>query len=245
MRGEGCPSRGCRQGCACSLSRIACVLKTNEGGLWAVPQLAELRRRGHEVLVVIPSGPGRLRRTLEQENFQVIDSPFDFQFRPSWRLLRGLWRLRRVLVSLDVDVAFYHLYASALAVRLSTPLLGVRRVHMVAGPLYLDSTPIRGVERILCRLDDVLIAGSEHTAGRYAALGMPRRRLHAIPYGVDVDEFTPVADRRRELLGISSDTFVAIMVAYVYAPKSAVHRGVGIKGHEVLLEGMGAVRDRT
>lgn len=216
------------------MSRVVCVLKTNEGGLWAVPQMVEVRRRGHEVTFVIPAGDGKLRRVLDELSIPVIESAFDFSFKPSPRLLRGLVRLRRQLASLDADVLFYHLYASALAVRLATLGRRLRRVHMVAGPLYLDSPLIRRVERVLCRLDDVIIGGSEHTAQRYRALGMPTHRVRAIPYGVDLDRFTPEGVTPEP--SVNPDRFTVVMVAYVYAPKSSVYPGVGIKGHEVLLE---------
>lgn len=215
------------------MSRIVCVLKTNEGGLWAVPQMLECRSRGHEIAFVIPAGDGRLRRMLDDEGVEVVESDFDFTFRPGPRLVAGLLRLRRQLRSMRSDVLFYHLYASALAVRLSMLFVRVRKVHMVAGPLYLDSTLIRAFERVMCRIDDVVIGGSEHTAKRYRALGLPARRVKAIPYGVDLTRFETTSVVAYDP---TPDTFTVIMVAYVYAPKSSVYPGIGIKGHEVLLE---------
>lgn len=214
------------------MNHVVCVLKTNEGGLWAIPQVEELRRRGHQVTVLLPPGRGRLRLLLEERRIEVSESEFDFSFRPSYRLVRGLLGLRRQIKSLKPDVAFYHLYASALAVRVGTLMTGVRRVHMVAGPLYLDSKPIRAVERFLCKLDDVVIAGSEHTAQRYRGLGMPPARVKAIPYGVDLNRYGPEAVTP---LDRDESVFTVIMVAYFYAPKSSVYRGVGIKGHELLI----------
>lgn len=219
------------------MSHVVCILKTNQGGLWAVPQMEEVRRRGHDITFVIPAGDGRLRRTLDGRGIRVVESPFDFSFRPSLRMVRGLTSLRRLLRGLDADVVFYHLYASALAVRVTTARARARRVHMVAGPLYLDSGAIRAVERLLCRLDHVVIGGSEHTAERYRSLGMPAERVRAIPYGVDVERFGPDAVEPEG--SIADGQFTAVMVAYVYAPKSAVHPGVGIKGHETLLEAWG------
>jgi glycosyltransferase involved in cell wall biosynthesis len=86
------------------------------------------------------------------------------------------------------------------------------------------------------RLDDRLIAGSTYTAQAYRRLGYPVGPLHRIPYGVDVEEFVPQLGDR-EAFGLHDDDFVVIMVAYVYAPKSAVFRGIGIKGHDVILAG--------
>lgn len=226
------------------MSRVTMVLKTNEGGMWILPQVDEMRRRGHTVIVVIPEGDGRLRRALEAGRIPAEDSPFTFSFRPSLSLFRDLRRLRRLIRRTSPDVVFYHLYASALAARLASLGLPLRRIHMVAGPLYLESPAIRLVERMLCRLDDHLIAGSEYTAEQYRMIGMPTKRVSTIPYGVDLKHFRPGVDVRTTLFGCSSTAFVAVMVAYTYAPKHSVFPGIGIKGHDVLLDAWRAVSAR-
>ncbi|MGY1752154.1 glycosyltransferase [Blastococcus sp. SYSU D01042] len=217
---------------------VAIVLKTAEGGTWILPHIDELLRRGHQVHVVLPGVDGRLRRALKSRFVQVHDSPFDFTFGPRVDVARGLFGLRRLLKAIDADVVMYHLYASALAVRLASPGLRWAKVHMVAGPLYLDSRVIGLVERALARIDTRIIAGSDYTAKRYGQIGI-RSRVHAIPYGVDTEMFTPAgADERRsarEALGLPDDAFVAVMVAYFYAPKTMVHTGMGVKGHDLLL----------
>jgi len=226
------------------MSRVTLVLKTNEGGMWALPQITELMRRGVEVTTVVPPGNGRLRAALDTHGYPVVDAPFDFSFRPTWRTVRSLFSFRRVLRDTKPDVLFYHLYASALATRLASIGLGAKRVHMVAGPLYLEDRRIRLVERLMCHLDDHLIAGSDFTRRAYGAIGMPAQRLSTVPYGVDTSTFVRGTDQRQGLLGVDSETFVVIMVAYVYAPKSSVFPGVGIKGHDVLLDAWSEFRAR-
>jgi glycosyltransferase involved in cell wall biosynthesis len=216
------------------------VLKSSRCAPWAVPQVDALRARGHEVIAVLPPGDGPVRRALADRGVSIVDSGTDFALRPAPATAAGLLRLRRRLRGLAPDVLLYHLYASAVATRLATLGSGVPRVHMVAGPLYLDSPLVRVAERVLARLDTVTIGGSEHTARRYRALGRPAARTRAIPYGVDTSRFRPATDPagRREIrarLGVAADELVVIMVAYVYAPKRLVHRGRGIKGHAELL----------
>jgi len=217
------------------MMRVMLLLKTNEGGMWILPQIAELRRRGFIVTAVLPSGKGRLRCALDDAGVPVEDSPFEFSFRPSIGSLQGLLKLRHLIRKIKPDILFYHLYASALAARLSSLGLSVHRVHMVAGPLYLDSPGIRLVERVMSRLDHQIIAGSAHTASRYRELDVPSHRLSTIPYGVDLVRFGRGEDCREKLFGCGPNTFVAIMVAYVYPPKTSVYPGIGIKGHDVLL----------
>ncbi|MDX6239469.1 MAG: hypothetical protein QOG10_4284 [Kribbellaceae bacterium] len=206
--------------------------------MWVLPHIAALRGRGHEIVAVLPADVGRLRRALEASGVLVIPSAFDFRFVPRLSTLVGLLGFRRQIKALAPDVLHYHLYASALAVRLASIGMHIPRVHMVAGPLYLESSLIRRLERLLVRLDTVLIAGSEHTEKLYRSLGR-HDGIVTIPYGVDTDRFAPlpsdVRPRVRAALRIPQSAFVAIMVAYVYAPKSMVHSGIGIKGHTVLL----------
>ena len=216
------------------------MIKTDRGGLWILPQISELRSRGHDVTVVLPAGRGRLRRALDAGQVPVVESAFSFSFRPHPATIVGLLRLRRQILTCAPDVVFYHLYASALAARFATIGLGIRRVHMVAGPLYLESRVIRTVERLLARLDTVTICGSEYTARCYRALGRSPDVTPAIAYGVDTTAFRPSSsDGRpsvRTELGVDDSAFVALMVALVYRPKCSVYRGHGIKGHDVLLD---------
>lgn len=220
--------------------RIALVIKTTHGGLWTVPQIHELRARGHEVTVVLPTGDGRLRRVLDAHGIPVVESGFSFGFRPRLATLRGLLALRRQLVAIAPDVVFYHLYASALAARLAGAGLEAARVHMVAGPLYLESPWIRAAERLLVKLDTVTICGSAFTADAYRRLGRTAEEAPTISYGVDTTHFRPLDEQTarsyRAEIGAGESTFVVVMVAFVYAPKRAVHAGHGVKGHTVLLE---------
>ena len=219
--------------------KVLLVLKTSEGARWVLPHIDELRRRGHAVVVVLPARPGRLRTALTARAVPVVDSPFDFRFRPSPHTLAGLLRLRLLINRLSPDVLHYHLYASALAARLSSLGMGIPRVHMVAGPLHLEWAPTRTVERLLARLDTVTICGSESTSRRYRELGRPAARTPAIPYGVDTRHFRPSAgwqrERARAAHGLGPGTFLVVMVAFVYAPKRLLHADHGVKGHDVLL----------
>lgn len=218
--------------------RVVLVLKTNRGCMWTTPHVDALLARGHDVVAVLPPGDGRLRRELADRKVPVVDSPFDFRFRLSLHTLASLLKLRDLLRRLDPDVLHYHLLASALAVRLAGFATGVARVHMVPGPVYLESRLIRLLERATARLDTVTICGSRFTAGRYRELGHPPARTPVVPYGVDTVLFRPPSPAERvearARIGAGA-AFVVVMVALVYAPKRFVHKGRGIKGHDVLL----------
>lgn len=227
------------------MTRIAIAVKTTEGGLWILPQIEEARRRGVGVTVITPPGQGRLVRAVSRiagadSGVSHRAAAVHFSVRRPLATIKGLLLLRHTMRAIAPDAVLYHLYATALAVRLAMVGLPTRRVYMVAGPLYLDSRLIRFAERRLALVDDLIICGSEHIHDRYVALGVGESRLTTIPYGVDTSRFTPgdQADRSRIRmeLGLDVDAFVAVMVAFVYAPKALVHRGEGIKGHRHLLQ---------
>lgn len=221
--------------------KIMVILKTNEGGQWAIPQILELVRRGHDVLLVIPRGGGKLKKDADREKIKVVETNFQFDYSLPWRAVRGLAELRNLILREKPDVLFYHLYASAIAARISSLRLPVKRVHMVAGPLYLESRIIRVAESILVTMDDTLIAGSEYTFRAYKRLsGGGAKWTTMVPYGTDCQKRVPAvlgekSDLRAQL-GFSETDFVVVFVAYVYSPKRALGQTIGLKGHEIAIE---------
>lgn len=197
---------------------------------------------------MLPPGSGQLSDELERRGIEVLASPYDFTM--GRYLPIGLLRLRALLRRLRPDVVQYHLIASAYAVRLATLGLPVRRVHMVAGPAYLESRLVRSVERMMWRLDDVVICSCRYASVRYGELGCPPQRRPVAVYGVDTDAFSPDAtgpDQRAKLraeLGIDQAAFLAVMVSHVYPPMRLVRSGRGVKGHEVLLAAWRTFRRR-
>jgi len=244
MRDAGRAAALDREGNSGEVTRIAIAVKTTEGGRWIVPQILEARTRNVEVVVIIPHGTGRLVTLVEDIcagdiGVTLVRAPVHLA-RPGVRAIRDVLSVRRTVKAMRLDAVLYHLYASALMIRISTIGLRIRRVHMVAGPLYLESPLIRFCERFLVRLDSAIICGSRYTWEKYRSLGVSRDKLSTIPYGVDLDAFAPPTDTARHEakaeLGYESDAFVAVMVSYVYAPKRMVFAGKGIKGHEDLLD---------
>ncbi|MGC4888709.1 glycosyltransferase family 4 protein [Micromonospora sp. DT227] len=230
--------------------RIAIIVKTNVGGAWVATQAATLRDRGHEPIVVLPAGPGRLTERLHEIGVRTVPSPFSFRFRPTPATVRQLWQLRRLLRELRPDVVNHHLYAAALAARIASLGLGFCRVHTVVGPLFLESPVIRAVERVLCRLDHLVICGTAYTSRLYGELGLSSERRPAVTVGVDISRYRPPSHRDRERakaradLGLPLSGFVVIMVAFVYPPRWLGTSRRGIKGHDVLLAAWRSFRAR-
>lgn len=230
--------------------RVAILIKTTNGGEWILPLVRELQRRGHDVVAIVPDSTGPLIAGLRKIGVVVAPVAFDFRLRPSPVTIRGLWRLRRTIARLAPDILNYHLYASALAGRAATLGLPLRRIHTVAGPLYLEVPIVRLFERFLWRLDNLIICCTEHVSQAYERLGCPASRRTTIEFGIDIGKYAiqPGSDldetaidatsRRRKArteIGVPENTFLAVMISYVYAPKKLVHRKRGVKCHDLLL----------
>lgn len=219
--------------------RVLEVIRTSTGARWIEPELTELLRRGHEVAAVVPDAEGQLGARLARLGVTVESSVVDLSNPASVASSRNLSRLRRQLTSFHPDLVYYQLIQTAVAVRLASVGSGVRRIHRVPGPLYLESRPVRLAERLLCKLDDLIICGSRYTRDLYASLGVPRSRLAAVPFGVNVTKFRrdeTVGNAYRDMLGLPRDSYVAVMVAYSYPPKRLAFPGRGVKGHETLIQ---------
>ncbi|CAI7640774.1 unnamed protein product [Penicillium discolor] len=207
---------------------------------------------GALVTVFLPDAPGRLGDRLAEmaavdDGLAIRRTRYQFGLVPKPANVRDFLSFSRDLRSLHPDAVLYHLYASALATRMA--LLGrrTRTVHMVAGPLHLETPVIRLAERVLHHADDVIVCGSDDTLRRYAEVVPGADKLVSIPYGVDTRVFMPPRGGDRPVAAEAhrpGSTFEVIMVAFVYAPKRLVHRGHGIKGHAELLQAWAAfVRD--
>jgi glycosyltransferase involved in cell wall biosynthesis len=216
------------------------LLKTAEGARWAVTLAGALQRREHEVVFALPSLEGSLPDQVRAAGMEVVVAEAPLVGAGPLRQPRAILRLRRQLTEvLRADVVVSHLYASALAGRLALATTSTPHIYMSAGPLYLENRLIRMLEGGLAQLDDHLICSSQALLDAYRKVGMPRNRLSMIPYpaparwgDVHRDELRA---QTRASFGLEPDDLVFACIAYFYAPKRLVHRGRGIKGHDVLL----------
>ncbi len=219
--------------------KVLTVIKTADGAKWSVPMAEALIRRSHEVTYLLPRTRGALPELAESRGIRVDLAGAPREGRSVPAQLAGLVELRRQFEAFDPDVIVTHLYASALAARFANILRPTPTIFMSAGPLYLENHAILAAERLAWRMDSHIICSSAHLYARYRRLGVPRERLSVVPYGVDPKQFVPVTQPKREaarsLLEIEPNENVLLMCAMFYTPKRLVHRGAGIKGHEVVL----------
>lgn len=235
------------------MERIAIVVKTTNGATWIKPHILEARKRGWEVTVVTPLGDGPLAqmiREMRNNDSGINHVAFSNKFISlnPFKNVANARLLRKVCSINEFNVVMYHLYETAIFCRFALIGSKVLKVHMVPGPLFLESALIRFIEKIAANFDDLIITGSNYTEKKYLSLGVSSKKLKPFTYGVDVEKITPISfeerKTQRETLGIPENHFVVVMVAYFYAPKLLTHRGKGIKGHTELLEAWSAFHNK-
>ncbi len=229
-------------------------------------------RRGHQVDVVLPHHPALRRGDGEPVRF------FPYRYAPDgWSLwgyaqsLRADVRLRKAawllaplatlavrravsarLTALRYDALHAHwLVPNAVAVadlarRHSVPLT----VSLHGSDVFVAErvAPVRALASRALAASGSVTACSEDLRRRAHALGAPPARSHLVPYGVDVEAFSPAAatDGARGRLGVPEDGFLVVAVGRLVAKKGfdtlleAVARTGGVR---VLIAGEGDLRD--
>jgi glycosyltransferase involved in cell wall biosynthesis len=228
--------------------KIIVAVKTNRGGTWIVPIVKDLIEHGDDVLCVVADEEGHLDRSLAALGARTMRSA-SLGGSGLISAALALPQLVRQVRRFDPAVINYHLYRTALVFRLVSVFVPrARRVHAVPGPLFLEQRLVRWIERILARRDSLTICTSDASRRLYRRIGYPDSRMATIAYPIDLGAWKVITPRdrleARRALGLDLDTFVAVMVAYFYAPRRWVLGGRSVKGHEVALEGWAEFRRR-
>ena len=215
------------------------LLKTSVGATWALRQVRELVNLGVNVHVALPDGP--LVHAYEQVGATVHLGQYSLPMASphSWP---GLFREFRDLVNeISPDVIHSHFVGTTLTMRMAlwkkhqTP-----RVFQVPGPLHLEHLIYRRAELAIAGPSDYWMGSCVWTCDRYRESGVDDSRIFLAYYGSDLESFVrKPAGKLRAELGLSSETKVIGMVAYMYAPKRYLGQRRGLKGHEDLIDALG------
>jgi glycosyltransferase involved in cell wall biosynthesis len=225
--------------------KILHLIKTSVGGTWAYRQMRELVRLGVEVHVALPPG-GALIASYQAAGVIVHPLNLDFPPRQPGRWALMFHGLRGLVSGLKPDIIHSHNVSTTLTMRLA---LGKRhpvpRIFQVPAPLHLEHLFFRWAEILTAGPRDYWIGSCRLTCDIYRRSGIAGDKVFLSYYGTDVDSFRsqPTGQLRREL-GLSPDTMIIGMVAYMYAPKRYLGRWRGHKGHEDLIDALAICLDR-
>ncbi|MFD9566639.1 glycosyltransferase [Streptomyces sp. NPDC059994] len=168
------------------------------------------------------------------------------------RDLSALPRLTRLIRQGRYDLVHTHLYRACLYGRAAARLAGVRAVvateHSL-GAATIEGRPLGAGVRALYlaseRLGTSTVAVSATIARRLREWGVPARRIHVVPNGIDADRFrfdAVVRTQARTLLGLPQDAFVVGGVGRLVAGKrfdTLVRDLAHLPGAHLLLVGAG------
>lgn len=215
------------------------LIKTSVGATWALRQIRELIRLGVDVHVALPEGEPMGKRYTSvgaTEHFMQADFP---TLTP-WTFPSLARKFRQLVEKVQPDIIHSHFVGTTLTMRLA---LGrnhaIPRIFQVPGPLHLEHPFFRQAEIATAGSADSWIGSCQWTCDRYQASGIDNNRIFLSYYGTDLGNFTGChAGSLRRELGLSAQTKVVGMVAYMYAPKRYLGQKRGLKGHEDLIDAM-------
>lgn len=223
--------------------RVLQLVKTSTGAVWAWRQMRELVGRGVEVHVALPFD-GPLVEKYRSVGVTTHNLQTDLAAYKPWQYY-GLFRAVNHLVNeVAPDIIHSHFVGTTLTARLA--LRGrssIPRIFQVPGPLHLEHGLSRAIELASAGVRDAWIGTCEWTCQLYRRRGVNPSRLFLSYYGTDLDQFVAgQPGSLRQELGLSPETKVVGMVAYMYAPKRSLGQTRGLKGHEDLIDAIAQLR---
>jgi glycosyltransferase involved in cell wall biosynthesis len=229
------------------------VLGSPYAGSWAFYPLLRLKQAGHEVRLICPS-EGPLTQRVRDAGIDVHILPFPRRIRRLDQACRYIGLLAYLLRHHRVDVVHNHLSPSNIWGRMAAWVARVPvRVTQWPGPLPLEIKISRRAEMVTAWMDGALIAASTATQRIYQRYPHTRDKIKLIYYGFPFERFDPAIDGgpTRRALGIAPDALVVSLIAYMYSPLAErqlpglkMFNGLGLKGHETLINAAAIVRER-
>ncbi|MGV4923592.1 glycosyltransferase [Streptomyces sp. BHT-5-2] len=172
-----------------------------------------LRRLPAHCEVVTLTNPGPLAEAIEADGTPVTHLGMTGN-----RDLSALTRLTALIRDTAPDLVHTHLYRACVYGRIAARRAGVRAIvateHSLGDAVIEGRRLTRGVRtlyRATERLGSATVAVSDTVAARLRRWGIPERRIHVVPNGIEAHRFAydPAARATlRARFGLSPDTFV-------------------------------------
>lgn len=225
--------------------KILHLVKTTRGATWALRQMRELVKLDVEVHVVLPSCSGNAADYTDA-GITVHPVDLDLSLKSVVTLPRQIHGFNTVLKKIRPDLVHSHFYSTTLLMRLAMRHSHTPKLFQVPGPLHLEHGFFRTVEMGLADKNDFWIASCEWTQKKYRSLLADKKKVYLSYYGTDVDTFQK-GDKTylHKELGISPETRLIGMVAYMYPPKQYLGQKRGLKGHEDLIDAVALVAEQN
>lgn len=224
--------------------RVLHLLKISQGASWALRQMRELVKLKIEVHAVLPADSNNASRYRALGvTVHILD--LDLSARSAAALPDRIHRFKELVQWIRPDLVHSHFFATTVLMRVAMRHSPIPRLFQVPGPLHLEHFFFRNLELGLAGQNDYWIASCEWTQKKYRSLVPDKQKVFLSYYGTDVDGFVKQerADICREL-GLSNQTKLIGMVAYMYPPKRYLGQKTGLKGHEDLIDAVAILLER-
>lgn len=206
-------------------------MKTSEGGGWALRLMRDLVNLGVEVHAALPFDGCLIP---EYKKNGIIIHEYNCSLKS---LNKSIKNLRIIVDEIKPDIIHSHFVLTTIIMRLGLRNLKIPRIFEVPGPLHLEHFHTRLVDILLAQKNDYWIATCKWTKDRYLKSGINPKQVLQTFYGGDFENLPdyPKGKLRKEF-GISDNTFIVGMVAFMYEPKKIIGQTRGIKGHEDFID---------
>ena len=213
------------------------LLKTSEGGAWALEFIQELSHRYKKEItfsVVIPSG-GRHFIKYKEVCFKV----YEFDFNLDFTLFRQGQLLRKIVNEDKPDLIHSWFAPTTLYARLFLRDFKIPRLFEVVGPLHLEFVLYRLFDIFSAQQNDYWKATSLYTYNLYLKYGIKEEKLFFnyiagnLQESIDIANNYPTVNLRNKY-NIPENIKIIGTASYMYPPKK--FRKHGVKNHEMLLQ---------
>lgn len=223
--------------------KVLHLLKTSQGAMWAYRQIEILKKKGVEVVAVLPDCHGRLYTLLKELEIEVIELDLNINKAKPYKAVKHIMAIRKLVEKVKPDLIHSHFVVTTYLMRIALRDFDIPRVFQVPGPLHLEKEPYGSLEIKLSDQNDYWIATCKWTRDKYLKLGIPSERVFLSYYGTDISSFEQSnRGKLRKELGIPSNDPIIGMIAFMYPPKRYLGYNVGIKGHEDFIEAFSHVK---
>lgn len=177
-----------------------------------------LKSKGHEVQFIALTEDGNLRSHLEKENvpFQILGIDLNFG---KINFPKSLMKLRKAIKSVAPDIIFPYTYWPNIMAAHVWKYTGAKKCFWN----QRDEFPFQGVsqERKAIAKASVIVANSEGgKAHLEKAFGLPADKVKVIHNGVQLSAPMESTATWKSKLGLTEDTFAAVMVANLQRRKN-------------------------
>ncbi|MBT0587781.1 glycosyltransferase [Alteromonas oceanisediminis] len=226
--------------------KVLHLLKTAVGASWALRQTTQLVARGVEVHLALPNGPMVEKYRAAGVHVHILD-PALVVSKP-WQNVAKANALRSLVKTIQPDIVHSHFVATTLLMRIAMKGISIPRIFHIPGPLHLEHKLYRWLDVYSATRRDYYLASCRWTQDALVRFGISKDKVGLAYYGVNAEDFTAASTDRAEDLRAAfnwpEDVFLVGMVAYFYAPKSALGQSRGLKGHEDLIDAIAVVHQQ-